>query len=257
MQVRDAGHQALPVGPREGVAGFQTMNPELYPVCKQHFTELKLGPFLNHCDHCKGDVTQREVKRLPQAGCSNCHSGQQKHPCPFCSKLFGGVGNLNVHLRIHWGYKPHRCEHCDKSFTQKGNLTVHLRVHSGEKPYFCEQCDKRFAQKGNLKVHMHTHTGHRPYKCEFCHKGFSQINNLREHRRVHTGEKPYACSQCGRHFARKVYLKKHKRIHTNDNSYECGQSKSLVVNKQSALHQMGNEHINANGSTEPVPGKAA
>ena len=237
MQVRGTGH--LPVMPGEVVAGFQVMNRMLCPVCKQCFTELKLGPFLNHCNHCKGDVTQREVNCLPQGRFTNSRRSQQKHPCPLCPKVFRLVGNLNVHLRIHWGCKPHRCEQCDKRFSRKSNLIVHLRTHSGEKPYVCQRCDKRFSQKGNLGMHLRTHTGYKPHICELCHKSFTQRCNLNEHMRVHTGERPYKCSQCHRGFTRKTYLENHKSIHMNDKSYECGQARSLVANKQSGTTPHG------------------
>ena len=173
MLVSGSGQQTLPVA-GECVAGSQIMNRGPCSVCKKYFPELKLGPFIEHCLHCKGDISQREVGCSPSGRLTNSPLSNKKHPSPTVSKVFGQTGNLKAYLLSHTGERPYKCSQCDKRFAQKGGLKKHHRIHTGEKSYECTQCDKRFAQKNDLTRHQRIHSGEKPYECDQCDKSFVQ-----------------------------------------------------------------------------------
>jgi len=86
------------------------------------------------------------------------HSGEKKHQCRFCGRLFLLPKDLICHERTHTGEKPFECSYCSRKFNLKSHLTMHTRTHTGEKPYKCDLCDKTFSQSNSLRVHKKTHT---------------------------------------------------------------------------------------------------
>ena len=86
MQVSCRGYQTLAVKTGESVVGPQINNRGPCTGCKQYFPELKLGPFLKHRHHCRGDINQREVSCSPPGSYTNNPLSEEKHPNPFISK---------------------------------------------------------------------------------------------------------------------------------------------------------------------------
>jgi KRAB domain-containing zinc finger protein len=106
-------------------------------------------------------------KQEPEQTLSWAHTVENtsSSACPFCSKSFG----LLEQLQGHWcsrkleppvqviREKRYRCTFCNKSFTSATALKRHSFVHTGNRPFICPVCTKSFVRADRLKRHLQVH----------------------------------------------------------------------------------------------------
>ena len=99
------------------------------------------------------------------------------------------------------GERKHACNKCTKVFKRKAHLVQHELIHDGEYIFACGQCKKAFKRKDCLQQHELTHSSERLFACNQCDKKFGTPSARYSHQRYHSGS--YPCSECTKIFKKK------------------------------------------------------
>ena len=214
---------------------FGDLQRNLKPICLvPEVLQNKKSLLSDQSDHAVKSKPNKQKKKTKTKLCLICgthkttsnmakhlrtHTGEKRHKCKKCGKLFIDSVKLRNHERIHTGEKPFQCNVCDKSFNLVETLRRHSFTHSSDKPYKCKYCFKTLNCKWLLQNHIRSHTRERPFQCKHCNKSYPTNGSLRQHMRTHDNavEEKFECSICQKRFRSVADKKRHEVVHnTND-----------------------------------------
>lgn len=181
---------------------------------------LHTGEKKHKCDECDKVFSQRYhlVRHL-----KNVHKKDMKNlVCGLCNQTFNSEYLLTRHVKGH-GVMTFVCDVCSKEFKTKRQMKEHiLCAHVGMKPFKCDQCDKAFTRKYHLERHMEMHAGTKNFQCEYCGKDFGTKGNLIAHvKRIHLQIKEFSCGVCQKGFYSSKDLQTHIKVHTGEKPFQC------------------------------------
>ncbi|KAG0717086.1 Zinc finger protein 776 [Chionoecetes opilio] len=68
--------------------------------------------------------------------------------------LSGACGLVGAVPAGDTGNRKHACTYCGKLFLRRSHAKQHQRRHTGDQPYSCQICNKKFVHKSHYTYHM-------------------------------------------------------------------------------------------------------